>query len=444
MADFARENPGLSGEDHFPPAMMRQILRGRQNQEHEGDHNERSLAGKGDTAYERVNVLRQRLVPQDHWMPRDRIWYQAWRGWCRDEGILDFTGWLEAELERPHLPYQQVVFADEAQDHTPLQLAVLRGWRTQNLVLVGDDDQNLYEWSGAVPEAFFTPELPEDQERVLGTSYRVPAAVHELANSIVNRISRRRVKAYEPREGDRGYVRDEPTCLAHVKEGYLPEDVLNPPGTVMLLTTCRYMLRPIISVLKQEGIPFHNPYSAASDLNPLRTTAPILEAYLDGGWKRGQIADWLQFLAEGKALRRREKARFLEAAERDPGATVSADELRTLMLPEALALAMARDVRLFTRERRVVSLGGSNWDYAMRVYQRSDPTPKVIVGTVHSVKGGEADHVHIYPDLSPAGYADYMSSGRDRVNRLAYVAVTRARVGVVRHTPEDVRAMMLR
>ncbi len=59
------------------------------------------------------------------------------------------------------------------------------------------------------------------------------------------------------------------------------------------------------------------------------------------------------------------------------------------------------------------------------VYQE----PKVVVGTIHSVKGGQADVVYLFPDLSRSGDAAYYRGGADHdsVIRLFYVAVTRAR-----------------
>ena len=55
--------------------------------------------------------------------------------------------------------------------------------------------------------------------------------------------------------------------------------------------------------------------------------------------------------------------------------------------------------------------------------------PKVVVGTIHSVKGGESDVVHLFPDISQAGDAQYQRCGapRDSVIRLFYVGATRAR-----------------
>jgi superfamily I DNA/RNA helicase len=55
--------------------------------------------------------------------------------------------------------------------------------------------------------------------------------------------------------------------------------------------------------------------------------------------------------------------------------------------------------------------------------------PKVVVGTIHSVKGGQADVVYLFPDLSQGGDAQYNRGGaaRDSVIRVFYVGLTRVR-----------------
>ena len=49
------------------------------------------------------------------------------------------------------------------------------------------------------------------------------------------------------------------------------------------------------------------------------------------------------------------------------------------------------------------------------------------MGTIHSVKGGEADKVVLSPDLSRAGMEEWMSTKKDPIVRLFYVGMTRAR-----------------
>ena len=71
--------------------------------------------------------------------------------------------------------------------------------------------------------------------------------------------------------------------------------------------------------------------------------------------------------------------------------------------------------------------------------------PKVIVGTIHSVKGGEADVVFLFPDLSRAADIDYQRYGaeRDSVIRLFYVGLTRARSTIYLCQPESNMALEL-
>src|ERR1022692_91250 len=55
--------------------------------------------------------------------------------------------------------------------------------------------------------------------------------------------------------------------------------------------------------------------------------------------------------------------------------------------------------------------------------------PHVVVGTIHSVKGGQADCVYLFPDISQAGDAQYARGGvaRDSGVRPFYQGVKRAR-----------------
>jgi superfamily I DNA/RNA helicase len=66
---------------------------------------------------------------------------------------------------------------------------------------------------------------------------------------------------------------------------------------------------------------------------------------------------------------------------------------------------------------------------AKRGAQALSETPRVVVGTIHSVKGGQADVVYLFPDLSQAGDAQYRRDGapHDSVIRVFYVGATRAR-----------------
>ncbi len=59
--------------------------------------------------------------------------------------------------------------------------------------------------------------------------------------------------------------------------------------------------------------------------------------------------------------------------------------------------------------------------------------PPVTVGTIHSVKGGEADVVYLFPDVSYQGKESYEGAGerRNSVIRTFYVGMTRAKEELV-------------
>jgi superfamily I DNA/RNA helicase len=82
--------------------------------------------------------------------------------------------------------------------------------------------------------------------------------------------------------------------------------------------------------------------------------------------------------------------------------------------------------------------------YAVEVAARQGPqalsqAPQVVVGTIHSVKGGEADVVYLFPDLSRAGDAQFHRGGaaRDSVIRQFYVGATRAKEQLYLCQPES-------
>ena len=78
-------------------------------------------------------------------------------------------------------------------------------------------------------------------------------------------------------------------------------------------------------------------------------------------------------------------------------------------------------------------------EYAFRIAelhgrQKLREEPRLTVGTVHSVKGGEADVVYMLPDLSPSSmreWAGHRGDVRDGIIRTFYVAMTRAREKLV-------------
>ena len=109
-------------------------------------------------------------------------------------GLVDFTDMIERFNVSELCPKYDVVFIDEAQDLSPIQWKMydILKKNSKHIILAGDDDQAIYGWAGA-DVARFQSEPAKDI--VLPQSYRVPGAVQEIANCILNRIpDHRRIK----------------------------------------------------------------------------------------------------------------------------------------------------------------------------------------------------------------------------------------------------------
>jgi len=87
-------------------------------------------------------------------------------------------------------------------------------------------------------------------------------------------------------------------------------------------------------------------------------------------------------------------------------------------------------------KQSAMSSKSKSMKYPLKVLDRYGRVPEksqITVGTIHSVKGGEADSVYVFPDLSISGIQGYSKSGehKDSVIRMFYVGMTRARQKLV-------------
>jgi len=434
VREFIQEFPQHSTEACLPASLIRQGM----------DQEDRELilfGSRSPSLYEEIQILRQQMIPEASWRFDLRDWWKVWKYWMDSSGRMDFTGWLETAMRESVLPPQQVLFVDEAQDHTPLQLAVIRSWKVRHRVLVGDDDQNLYEWSGAVPDRFFSPSLPESHEKVLSRSWRVPRSVFRFAQKWVRQISVRKDKTYHPKDKEGEVAIGGGIDLRSIKAGILPD--LDRAGTHMFLASSAYMLADICQALQDRDIPFHNPFRKSnSSWNPLQSASHVLSAYRSSSWSVESALSWMKVLRSKDVYLPNTRESALSQVEQSAKQVLTEADVLRFFIPEMQRKIKIRDLSIFNL-RRANALG--NWSFALKVIDKSptkEISPKIIVGTIHSVKGGEADHVYLFPDLSPSGFADYLSGNRDRISRLMYVGMTRAAETLVLADPSSRKSVV--
>jgi len=330
--------------------------------------------------------------------------------------------------------------------------------------LTGDPFQALYVWRGASPEVFWDPSVPDSHRRVLGQSYRLPAAIKDFALGWLKRyFSDYHSIEFKPRPAE-GFVKQiDSTWQLPEAEVRVAEQHLDDGDSVMFATTCGYQLQPLIQVLRQRAIPYANPWrTKRGDWNPLGyrrgvSMAQRLLAYLaidpsmpqpQSAWTMRQVQQWIQPLQAKGLLSKGAKQRLLRLVAESADIEVQPSLLLDLFESEPISRwfqlhggritgdTELEEILLWWRQY-VLKTKASAVKYPIAIVNRHGPVklleqPRCYVGTCHSVKGGEADYVFLYPSLSPAGWREWHGTPkqRDNVVRTLYVGMTRARKGL--------------
>lgn len=98
------------------------------------------------------------------------------------------------------------VLVDEYQDTNPAQFRLIRllTQKSQNLCVVGDDDQSIYGWRGADSAHIleFKNQFPEAAVILLDQNYRSKMTILEAANNVIKNNSKRHPKSLWSERGD--------------------------------------------------------------------------------------------------------------------------------------------------------------------------------------------------------------------------------------------------
>ena len=420
---------------------------------------EEGVEGESDAWFQEYKLSRAKLTPREKWKPQVTHFASKWEAWKEENGYIDFTDMIEYALHE--LPYPpgapQIGIFDEAQDFTPLQLKLIRTWanQLQYILIAGDDDQSLFSFTGADPDVLTKADVPQERKRILSQSFRVPRIIQEHAQRWIEKITDREPKEQYPRQQDGEYVEGSIERLpAHYKEAEKVVDQverslseLASNQEVMVLTSCSYMLTPAIKELRRRGIPFGNRYKRRrGDWNPLRTgqkstsSAARVLAYLQPEgpkfrghtlWTSGQLAKWIELCNSKGLLQQGAKKRIQEAASEELSKKGLFELIGNSFIPEKLDEAVQLDLDWLYRHLTSTKASSIEFPFAVikkRGAEELKKEPRVLVGTIHSVKGGQADHVILFPDISYRGaqYAE-CRKGRDDTIRQFYVGMTRAR-----------------
>ena len=337
---------------------------------------------------------------------------RAWRTYKSEEGVVGFADMLERVKERSLLPNVDHLVIDEFQDITKLQYDVYEEWKphVDNVLIAGDDDQVVYSWQGADPRLL----LQEGGENViLDNSYRLPSKTLRVVQRAVSHIDERQEKHLSPRTegGEVELIRD-PSLFDLARN---VQATVDGEGSVMVLFRARYQMFDFIDEFVGMGIPFQVMTDGRMWTDRLADYVSAIESIEADEQIDGLEARRLADMLVDSAFSSNERDDLFSLID-DREEAAESDDLRDLSFdPDAVS-----DIAPFVpgpgsaadMVRKVTSVQ----EKSLRAYfvgeYRDVPHDRVRVGTIHSAKGREADHVFVGTDLTEK-VVEQMSAAAD-------------------------------
>jgi DNA helicase-2/ATP-dependent DNA helicase PcrA len=394
-----------------------------------------------DVAYDRF-IRSQVELPSEFEPHGLKLYIERRRKWQEENSQWDFSDMLIGVLrdKMTPLPVCTAFFLDEAQDNSPLLFEVAKMWasRAERTHIAGDPYQCLYEFSGADPALMI--DFPADETVTLKQGHRCPQAVHDVARQIASRFRVRYQDDDFLPTGEAGRVNH--TFLGRARlDG---DNIFSPeyPSTFVLFRT-NYLMDAFIADLIMAATPF----SVRRRRGPLdRKISKVVRALYElSGEQTISMADLKNIIEEVPSkpyLIRGAKTKIRKAAEAEGGRSVSWRSLTELGFTRHFLDG------LFNDPLACLQMKPEEKTYFHKIIGRygaahlGETRPRLQIGTIHSVKGLEADRVFLSLEMTRLPFEN-MAMNPDSENRVFYVGVTRARYELGLITPFGPRAYPL-
>lgn len=202
--------------------------------------------------------------------------YEAYRREMRARSLMDFDDQLvyaytmfrsaPALLDAFWDRYSYIM-VDEAQDTSKIQHAIIEllAGREHHLFMVGDEDQSIYGFRAAYPEALlsFEDRYPGARVLLMETNYRSDAGIVAAADAFIQQNSLRHEKHMRPWHQEAGTIRTIDIARRKGQYGYLlkvarnlmEKDAEDQKTTAVLYRDNESAL-PLIDLLEKQEIPY--------------------------------------------------------------------------------------------------------------------------------------------------------------------------------------------
>jgi superfamily I DNA/RNA helicase len=294
--------------------------------------------------------------------------------------VLDFDDLIIQFIKKDTpLPVDMAII-DEAQDLTTLQwkFCEVAFRNCRKVFIAGDDDQAIYEWSGADVGYFLSIEY--QRRIILDKSYRLRKNILEFSKKIANKIKNRVQKEFDP-------VDEGGNVFYYNNISDIP---LNNEESYYFLARNNCFLKDFKSHLMKMGVMYRykDKTSAAQ---------PMMDAIRKYEWYRKNN---------------------IEGISRDLNLISRLKKDRQFNAPWYEAFEMELDESNYYRD----------------IFKNKTDITKcsIDINTIHGVKGGEADNVVLRMDVTKRVFSnfDHSQETLDSELRCLYVALTRAKKNI--------------
>jgi len=336
----------------------------------------------------------------------------------KKDSFIDFTDMVERAIDEVDFPTLKVLILDEAQDFTPLQWSVIYKMvdNVKRIYIAGDDDQSIYKWNGSDPK-YFTKFFP-GRKVILRQTRRFGEAIHHFSQIIRRGILDSVDKEYYPKE-KKGYVK------RYLKFNEIPVGDL--PGTWFILGRVNTTVNELRLSAKLAGLYYaDNKGNKSFDQKQWEAIKAWTRISKDKSISKLQAENMYKYIRELKDLEYRTMRFWLGCVE-------------TKMYDfQELVEWCGLDMQPEDKERPWWEILTRNFtpaqtEYFVRLLKRYgqetlNGEPKIIIDTIHSVKGGEANNVILYSKANwPSNFLSKNINERSDERRVIYTGVTRAK-----------------
>jgi superfamily I DNA/RNA helicase len=326
----------------------------------------------------------------------------------KEYGLIDYNDMILDFVKSDKSPKFDVVFIDEAQDLSRMQWDMVDSFNTTDSFIAGDDDQAIFRWAGADVDSFITQ---KGKMLNLTQSVRIPKKIHDYAMRIIERVSNRLPKNWQPKAHE-----------GSITKHWNFEDINMSSGNWLVLSRTRYQLKPLEDILKEKGLYFENRFGKSFE-KQIQEAASNWEHL-----RQGQVM-------HGKDIQK--IALYMSDTNWDK------KKLKALVKDSFYGIdALTKGYGLNTKKTWYEcfdNAGSKRVTYIRKMRANGESLKegaRIKLSTIHSVKGGEEDNVVILPDLTHSTQLSY-DRNKDDENRLFYVGATRTKEHLHIVRPKD-------